>query len=99
TRAEEFRDAAAKDGLKEAAEAAGLTVSESPVFEKGTLAPLGQYVPGVASFSFGAAERKAKVSEVLQNEEGAYVLTRAERYDAGRDFERAREAVAASYAR
>lgn len=98
-RAEAFREEAEREGLVEAAEAAGLTVASTSVFGKGALSPLGPYVPGVASFAFGDAESKAKVSEVLQNEEGAYVLTRAERYDAGRDFERARDAVTASWVR
>jgi peptidyl-prolyl cis-trans isomerase D len=97
--AEALKAAAEKDGLEAAASAAGLTVLKTPLFEKGTLSPLGPYVQGVASFAFSPMEKKAKISEALQSDEGVYVLARDVSYPKGRDFERAREAVAQDLAR
>lgn len=94
-----LREAALKNGLEAAAKAAGLNVAKTPVFVKGTPVPLPGYVIGAHAFAFGPAERKAKVSEVLENETGVYILERGEQYAQGRDFARAREAVAASLAR
>jgi peptidyl-prolyl cis-trans isomerase D len=97
--AEVLQDQAAESGLEAAAKSAGLTVAKTPVFQKGTVAPLGVYVQGAASFAFNPAERKAVVSEPLQNEEGIYILARDAKFPKGRDFARSREAVAASLAR
>jgi peptidyl-prolyl cis-trans isomerase D len=92
--AEALREDAGKSGLAVAAASAGLTVLKTGIFAKGTLSPLGNYVQGVASFTFSPMERKAKISEALQNEEGIYVLERDARFAKGRDFDRARDAVA-----
>lgn len=97
--AETIRDRAEKSGLAAAAQAAGFATAETPVFEKGTLAPLGTFVPGLLHFSFSPTERRSKLSEVLQNSEGVYLLERAAMYPKGRDFARSREAVALDLAR
>jgi hypothetical protein len=67
--AEALREDAGKSGLAVAAASAGLTVLKTGIFAKGTLSPLGNYVQGVASFTFSPMERKAKISEALQNED------------------------------
>jgi hypothetical protein len=92
--AETLREKAAESGLEAAASSAGLSVQKTPVFAKANLAPLGIYVPGVSAFAFNKSERKAKVSQVLQSDEGIYILARDAMYPQGRDFERSREAVA-----
>jgi peptidyl-prolyl cis-trans isomerase D len=97
--AEALKASAEKEGLEAAAAAAGLTVSRTPVFEKSVLSPLGPYVQGVTSFAFSPMERKAKISEVLQSDEGVYVLAREVNYAKGRSFERGREAIAQDLAR
>lgn len=99
TAATALRDAALKNGLEAAAKAAGLAVAKTPVFVKGSPVPLPGYVMGANSFAFSPAERKAKVSEVLENETAVYVLERDRQFSQGRDFARARDAVAADLAR
>lgn len=99
TAALELREKAAKSGLEAAAAEAGLTVSQTPLFEKGTPVPLSGYVMGANAFAFSPAERKSKVSEVLENDYAVFILQREAFYDQGRDFARARDAVAASLAR
>ena len=94
-----LKERAENDGLAEAAKAAGLTVAKTPVFSRSQRAPLGRYLQGVTSFAFSPTERKTKVSEPLQNDEAVYVLERDASFAAGRDFERAREAVAIDYTR
>lgn len=94
-----LKENAEKNGLAAAANEAGLRISKTPVFGKSQLAPLGRYVQGVTSFAFARTERKAKVSEPLQNEDAVYVLERDATFPAGRDFDRARELVALDYLR
>jgi hypothetical protein len=98
--AEKLKEEAEESDLESAAKARGLQVSRTGVFEKGTALPLGTtYVQGLISFAFGPAERKAKVSDALQNEEAIFVFGREAMYPKGRDFDRAREAVRASLVR
>ncbi len=95
--ADHLRDDAEKDGLEAAAKTRGLSVEKTAIFEKGGALPLGgAYLAGVQSFAFSPHEKKAKVSDVLQNEEGLYVFERAAHYPKGRVFERARENIAAA---
>jgi len=94
-----LREKALKSGLEAAAKEAGLSVGTTPVFVKGSPVPLPAYVMGANSFAFSPLEKKAKISEVLENETGVFVLERAARFEQGRDFERAREAVAKDLAR
>ncbi|MCD6024186.1 MAG: PpiC-type peptidyl-prolyl cis-trans isomerase [Fibrobacteria bacterium] len=92
--AEKVKAEAEESGLEAAAKARGLQVSKTAVFEKGTVLPLGTtYVQGLTSFAFGGAERKAKVSEALQNDDAIFVFARDAMYPKGRDFDRAREDV------
>jgi peptidyl-prolyl cis-trans isomerase D len=94
TLAEKVKAEAEEKGLEAAAKSHGLEVGKTPVFSKGTIAPLGSvYVQGAASFAFSPAERKAKVSEVLQNENALFVFARDAAYPQGRDFERSRDAI------
>ncbi len=97
--AERLREKADKSGLAEAAKALGLPVQKTPLFARRTIAPLGHYVQGVTSFAFGASERKQKISDALQSDDGVYVLEQDAFFPKGRDFERARNSVAADYAR
>jgi peptidyl-prolyl cis-trans isomerase D len=99
TAAAALREQALKNGLEAAAKAAGIPYAKTPVFAKGTPAPLPGYVLGANSFAFSAMEKKAKVSEVLENESAVFILERAARYEQGRDFDRAREVVAKDLAR
>jgi hypothetical protein len=94
-----LRDKALESGLEAAAKEAGLGYAKTSVFVKGTPAPLPTYVQGANSFAFSAAERKAKISDVLENDNGVFVLERDASYEKGRDFARAREAVAKDLAR
>ncbi len=99
TIAEKVKDEAEESGLEVAAKAYNLTVEKTAVFEKGTLQPLGySYVPGLSSFAFGGADRKAKVSEALQNEDAIFVFARDAMYPKGRDFDRSRTAILQSLA-
>jgi peptidyl-prolyl cis-trans isomerase D len=97
--AEKIKNEAEKSGLEAAAKDAGLLVQSTPVFEKGVSPSLPAYLQGVQSFAFSAHEKKAKISDVLQNEEGIYLFERDKHFDKGRDFERAREAIARDLAR
>jgi hypothetical protein len=99
SKANALKEQADKDGLLEAAKAAGLTADKTPVFGRSQRAPLGRYVQGLTSFAFSPMERKAKISEPLQNDDAVYVLERDASFSAGRDFERARDAIALDYAR
>ncbi len=94
-----IRDRAEKDGLAAAVTGTGVTVSTSPVFGKSQRSPIGAYVQGVASFAFSPLERRAKISEPLQNEEAVFILERDAMFPAGRDFARSREAVRRDYLR
>jgi peptidyl-prolyl cis-trans isomerase D len=97
--AEKVKSEAEQKGLEAAAAAQGLTVEKTPVFEKGSPVPLQAYLAGVQSFAFSPHEKKAKISDVLQNDEGIYVFGRDVQFDRGRDFERARDAIAIDLAR
>src|SRR5690606_9390789 len=99
TAALELRERAVESGLEAAAAEAGLSVSQTPLFEKGTPVPLGGYVMGANAFAFSPSERKSKVSEDLENDNAVVVLQREAFYEQGRDFARACDAVAASLAR
>ncbi len=94
-----LREKAVRSGLEAAAREAGVTVEKTPLFEKGNPVPLSGYVMGASAFTFSPAERKSKVSEVLENENAVFVLQREESFEQGRDFARSRDAVAASLAR
>lgn len=99
TAAHELREKALKTGLQAAAAEAGVTVSTTPLFEKGSPVPLAGYVMGANAFAFGPTERKSKISEVLENDNAVFVLQREQQFEQGRDFARSRQAVAASLAR
>lgn len=90
---EKVRADAKQDGLEKAAQAAGLKVEKTPIFERTNHAPLGRYVQGANSFAFSQFEEKEKVSEPLQSEDGVYVFARDAAFAKGRDFERAKERI------
>ncbi len=98
--AQSLQAEAEKNGLDAMAKEHGLAVDTTPIFAKGNLVPLGtHYLQGVESFAFSPHERKEKVSDVLQNNEGIYIFARGTQYPAGRNFERAKAAIAADLAR
>jgi peptidyl-prolyl cis-trans isomerase D len=98
--AEDVRARAEREGLRSVAETAGLTVHTSPIFERGSLAQLGDaFVQGMNSFAFSAFERRSRISEVLQNEEAVFVFERDAQFPKGRNFERVRADVARDLAR
>ncbi len=98
--ADAVRAQAARTGLRAAAENAGLEVLTTPVFERGSLTRLGDaYVQGMNSFAFSPFERRARVSEVLQNEDAIYLFERDAQFPKGRDFARTRDDVARDLAR
>lgn len=90
---EKVRAEAKKAGLEKAAQAAGLKVEKTPIFDRTNNAPLGRYVQGANSFAFSEFEKKEKVSEPLQSEDGVYVFARDAAFPKGRNFERAKERI------
>ncbi len=97
--AEKLKADAEQSSLESAAKAHGLTAEKTGVFEKGGASPLRNFVQGLQSFAFNPHETKAKISDVLQNEEGVYVFEHDSHYDKGRDFDRAHDAIAQDLAR
>lgn len=78
-KAEDFREAVRKQGIKKAAEAAGLEVMESGLFEEGA-----QFIPGIGRFEnladFGFSRRIGAVPELKEAPNGdIFVLKLAER--------------------
>jgi hypothetical protein len=100
SRAEQVRKDADDEDFAAAAKKAGLTVEKTPVFTQNTPMPLGTtHVMGVSSYAFSPSQRKAKVSEVLQNDQAVWLFAHDAFYKKGRDLERSREAVRLSLAR
>lgn len=98
--AEKVRKDAEDDGFEAAAKKAGLTVEKTPVFAKASASPLGTtHVMGLSSYAFSPSQRKAKVSEVLQNDQAVWLFAHDAFYKKGRDFDRSRDAVRLSLAR
>lgn len=98
--AEEIRTNAQKQGLEKAAQAVSLPLLKTPIFEKSNVSPLGGiYVSGINSFAFSPFEAKEKISEALQADDGIYVLERDMKFPKGRNFERAKEHIAADLAK
>jgi hypothetical protein len=99
TLAAKVKDEAENSGIEAAGKNFGLPVQKTAVFTQGTLNPLGVYLQGLTSFAFGKSERRAKVSEALQNEAAIFVFYRDAMYPKGRDFDRSREAIRISLVR
>jgi peptidyl-prolyl cis-trans isomerase D len=91
---EKIRADAKKVGLEKAAQAAGLKMEKTPIFDRTNNAPLGRYVQGANSFAFSKFEEKEKVSEPLQAEDGVYIFARDAAFAKGRNFDRAKERIA-----
>jgi parvulin-like peptidyl-prolyl isomerase len=92
--ADRIRAAAEDKGLEAAAKAEGFGYEVTPIFDRASMAPLGNYVNGFNSFAFSEHEKPAKISEALQGEEAVYVLEKKDFYAKGRSFERAKDRIA-----
>ena len=92
--AEKIKTEAEKTGLDSSALQHGLMVAKTQVFDKNTATPLGpNYLRGIRSFAFSPMEKKAQISDVLQNEEGLYIFGRDIQFSEGRDFKRDQEVI------
>jgi parvulin-like peptidyl-prolyl isomerase len=92
--ADRIRAAAEDKGLEAAAKAEGFGYEVTPIFDRTSMAPLGNYVNGINSFAFSEPEKPAKISEALQGEDAIYVLEKKDFYAKGRSFERAKDRIA-----
>jgi peptidyl-prolyl cis-trans isomerase D len=98
--AEQVRASAQKNGLAAAAKEFKLPVEKTAIFEKSNLTPLGGgYVQGANSFAFSQFEAKEKISDALQADDGIYLFERDAKFPKGRNFERAKPAIAAQLAK
>ncbi|MFC1584657.1 peptidylprolyl isomerase [Fibrobacterota bacterium] len=84
-----------KTSLQELAGSRGLEYKTTKVFEKWDFSPLGEYnyIPGFHSFAFSPGSRNETVSEVLQSEQGVYLLEKKEFFPPGRSLDRSADRI------